>query len=157
MTTSWLLFFFLHSSLIVACRNSLSILLILVDGPVKHVIILESFTDKQVTEDLAEVRVVRLVIETEGTSVVQVDGKLVGKSTAKNLGWSRHLLFHDAVILLLLGGSLQSLPGQRAAAEVEHDISKGLHVITTRLFWETVSPDFLSVGCYSTYQLLDEC
>lgn len=148
MTTSWLLFFLLHSCHIIACRNSLSILLILVDGPVKDVVILESFTDKQVTEDLAEVRVVRLVIETKGTSVVQVDGKLVRKSTAKNLGWGRHLLFHDAVILLLLGSSLQSLPGEGAAAEIEHDVSKGLHVITARLFCEIVSPNLLSPGHY---------
>ena len=134
VTTSWLVFFLLHSRLIVACRNRLSILLILVDGPVKDVVVLESFTDKQVTEDLAKVRVIRLVIKTEGASVVQIDGKLIGESTAQDLGWGRHLLLHDAVILLLLGSSLQSLPGKRAAAEVEHDVSKGLHVITTRLF-----------------------
>ena len=134
MATSWLLFFLLHSCLVVACRNGLGILLILVDGPVKDVVVLESFPDKQVTEDLAEVRIVRLIVETKGASVVQVDGKLIGESTAKNFRRGRHLLFHDPVILLFFGGSLQSLPGKRTTAEVEHDISKGLHVITTGLF-----------------------
>ena len=35
--------------------NGLSILLILVDGPIEDIVILESFTDKEITEDLAEV------------------------------------------------------------------------------------------------------
>lgn len=114
---------------------ALGVLLVLVDSPVEDVIILESLTDKQVTEDLAQVAVVGLVVETQGTSVVQVDGELVGEATAKDLGGGGHLLLHDAVVLLLLGGSLQALPGQRTAAEVEHDVSQGLHVVATGLLW----------------------
>ena len=113
--------------------DRLGILLVLVNGPIEDIIVLKSFTNKEVAENLAKITVIRLVVETQRASVVQVDGKLVGETTAKDLGGSSHLLLHDAIILLLLSGRLQPLPGQRTTAEVEHDITKRLHIITTRL------------------------
>ncbi len=118
--------------------DGLSVLLVLVDGPVEDVVVLEPFTHKEVPEDLAQVRVVRLVVESKGTRVVEIDGELVGKSAAEHFGGSRHLLFHDPVVLLFLRGSLQSLPREGTAAEVEHDVSEGLHVITAGLFCKNV-------------------
>lgn len=114
--------------------DGLGVLLVLVDGPVEDIVVLEALTDKEVAEDLAEVRVVGLVVEAEGASVVQVDGELVGEATAEDLGGGSHLLLHDAVVLLLLGSRLQALPGKGATAEVEHDVSKGLHIVTAGLF-----------------------
>ena len=125
---------FLALALVGSLGDGLGVLLVLVDGPVEHVVVLEAFTDEEVAENLAEVRVVGLVIEAEGTGVVEVDGELVGEATAEDLGGSRHLLLHDAVVFLLLGGCLKTLPGEGAAAEVEHDIAKRLHVITAGLF-----------------------
>jgi hypothetical protein len=46
--------------------NGLGILLV---GPIEGIVILESLTGKEVTEDLAEVRVVWLFIKTKGTSI----------------------------------------------------------------------------------------
>lgn len=120
--------------------NGLGILLVLVDGPIEDVIVLETLTNEEIAEDLAEVRVVGLVIETKGTSVVEVDGELIGEATAKDLGWSGHLLLHDTVVLLLLGSSLEPLPWEGSTAEVEHNVSEGLHVVTTRLLCIEVSP-----------------
>jgi len=113
--------------------NGLGILLVFVDGPIKDIIILETLTNEEITEDLSKVRVIRLVIETEGTGVVEVDGKLVGEASAKDLGGSCHLLLHDTVILLLLGSSLETLPWKGATAEVQHNVSERLHVITAGL------------------------
>lgn len=104
--------------------DGLCVLLVLVDGPVKDVIVLEGLANKEIAENLSQVRVVRLVIETERSSVIEIDGELIGKATAKDLGWCRHLLLHDTIVLLLLGSSLQSLPGKRATAEIEHDITQ---------------------------------
>ena len=115
--------------------NGLGILLVLVDGPIEDIVILETLTDEEITEDLSEVRVIRLVIKAEGTSVVEVDGELVGEASAQNLGGSCHLLLHDAVILLLLGSSLETLPWEGATAEVQHNVSKRLHVITAGLLY----------------------
>lgn len=115
--------------------NGLSILLVFVDGPIKDIVVLEALTNEQITENLAEVGVVRFVIKAERPGVVQIDGELVGEPTAEDLSGSRHLLLHDAVILLFLSGSLESLPGERSTAEVEHDVSKRLHVIASRLFY----------------------
>lgn len=121
--------------------NGLGILLVLVDGPIEDIVILETLTDEEITEDLSEVRVIRLVIKAEGTSVVEVDGELVGEASAQNLGGSCHLLLHDAVILLLLGSSLETLPWEGATAEVQHNVSKRLHVITAGLLDAQVGVD----------------
>jgi hypothetical protein len=104
--------------------NGLSILLIFVDCPVKDIVILESLSDKEITEDLADVGIIWLIVETERTSVVQVDGELVGEAKAKNLARSVHLLLHAAAILLLLSSSLYSLPWERATEEIEQIISR---------------------------------
>mgnify|MGYP006976755015 CR=1 FL=1 len=121
--------------------DSLSVLLVLVDGPVKDVVVLESLANKQVTEDLAQVAVVRLVIEAKRPGVVEVDGKLIREATAEHIGGSGHLLLHDTVILLLLGGSLQTLPGEGATAEVKHDVAERLHIVTAGLLDTKVGVD----------------
>ena len=137
-----LLFSFLSLGLVGSgLSNGLSILLVLVDGPIEDVVILEAFTNEQITEDLAEVRVVGLVVEAKRASVVEVDGELVGEATAENLGGGGHLLLHDAVVLLLLSGSLQTLPGQRSTAEVKHNVAQGFHVVTTGLLNTQVGVD----------------
>mgnify|MGYP000942238230 CR=1 FL=1 len=135
-----LLFSFLSLGLVGSgLSNGLSILLVLVDGPIEDVVILEAFTDEQITEDLAEVRVVGLVVKAKRASVVEVDGELVGEATAENLGGGGHLLLHDAVVLLLLGSRLKTLPREAATAEVEHDIAERLHIVTAGLLCEIVS------------------
>ena len=60
------------------------------DRPIKQVVILESLSDKQVSEELSEVRVVGLVVESERSAVIEVDGKLVGEASAKTLGGGCH-------------------------------------------------------------------
>ena len=123
----------------VLLSNGLCVLLVLVHGPVEDVVVLEALADEEVAEDFAEVGVVRLVIEAERAGVVEVDGELVGEAAAEDLGGSGHLLLHNAVVLLLLGGSLQALPREATAAEVEHNVAEGLHVITAGLLWNVVS------------------
>lgn len=130
------------SSILVTILSRLdlsSVLLVLVDSPVEDIVVLETLTNEQITEDLTQVAVVGLVIETQGAGVIQVDGELVGEAAAQNLGRGCHLLFHDTVILLLLGRSLQTLPRQRATAEVKHNVTKRLHVITSGLLCIMVS------------------
>lgn len=127
------LFVILRVGLTSSLGNSLSILLVLVNSPVEDVIILEALADKEITEDLAEIAVVGLVVEAQRSSVVEVDGELVGESAAKDLSRGGHLLLHNTIVLLLLSGSLKALPRKRAAAEVEHNVAQRLHVVTARL------------------------
>jgi hypothetical protein len=126
-------------ALLVLLGNGLGVLLVLVHSPVEDVVVLEALADKEITEDLAEVGVVGLIVEAKRAGVVEVDGELIGEATAEDLGGCGHLLLHDAVVLLLLGRRLQALPRETATAEVEHDVTEGLHVITTRLLCEGVS------------------
>lgn len=109
------------------------------DRPVEDVVILEAFADEQVTEQLPEVGVVGLVVETEGSGVVEVDSELVRESSAENFGGGGHLciclaqflddtadehtLLHDTVVLLLLGCSLETLPWKLAPEEVLRKVS----------------------------------
>ena len=111
------------------------------DAPVEHVIVLVAFTNEEVTEELAEVGVVRLVIETQSTGVVQEDRELLRVATAKQVRGGGHLLLHDPVVLLLLGSSLETLPGKRASQEVHENVGKRLEIITTSLFDTQVSVD----------------
>jgi hypothetical protein len=104
-----------------------------VGDPIKYIVVPETLADEEITEDLSEVKVIRFVVKVEGTNVVEVDGELVGKATAKVFGRSGHLLLHDAVILVLFGSSLETLPWEGSSAEVEQNVSKRLHVITTGL------------------------
>ena len=52
-------------------------------APIELVIILESLVDKQVTEQLADIRVIGFLIETESTSIVQKDAELGWEAVAK--------------------------------------------------------------------------
>ncbi|KFY83183.1 hypothetical protein V500_10142, partial [Pseudogymnoascus sp. VKM F-4518 (FW-2643)] len=53
-------------------------------GPVEDTVVLKTLANEEITEDLSEVDVIWLVIEAEGTSVVEVNGKLVGQAMAKD-------------------------------------------------------------------------
>jgi hypothetical protein len=124
---------FLALTLTSSLGDGLGVLLVLVDGPVEDVVVLEALTNEEVAEDLAKIGVVGLVVEAERTGVVQVDGELVGEAATEDLSGGGHLLLHNAVVLLFLSSRLKTLPGKRAAAEVEHNVSEGLHVITAGL------------------------
>jgi hypothetical protein len=156
-STSRLFLLILRRLLTSSLGDGLGILLVLVHSPVEDVVVLETLTDEEITEDLSQVRVVGLVVKAEGTSVVEVDGELVGESTAEDLGRGGHLLLHDSVVLLLLGSSLQTLPGKGSTAEVEHNVSKGLHVITARLLWEEVSIWMQDLVTGETYRRPSGC
>ena len=81
--------------------NDLFIPLELVDGLVEDIVVLEAFTDEEVTEDVSQVRVVGFVIKAEGTSVVEIDAELVKQAAAEVLGRGSHLLLYHAVVILL--------------------------------------------------------
>lgn len=109
--------------------------------PVEDIIILEALTNKEVTEELAKVGIIRLVVEAKSTSVVQKDAKFARKATAEDISGCRHLLFHDPVVLLLLGSGLESLPRKGATQEVHQHIRERFKVITTGLLNTQMSVD----------------
>ena len=47
-------------------------------------------------------------------------------SAAEEIGGRGHLLLYDSVVLMLLGSSLLTLPGESAAEEVHENISERL-------------------------------
>lgn len=124
-----------------------AVLVALLDAPVEDIIVLEAFADEQIAEKLAEVRIVGLVVEAESSAVVEENTKLVGESTAQQIGRSRHLLLHDPVVLLLLGGRLETLPWESTAEEVHENISKRFEIVATGLFCDwAVSTTELRTG-----------
>ena len=111
------------------------------DAPVEHVIVLVPFTDEEIPEELPQIGVVRLVVKSQGPSVVQEYGKLVREATAEKIGRSGHLFLHDPVILLLLSGGFETLPGERTTEEIHEDVSEGFEVVAASLFDTQVSID----------------
>jgi hypothetical protein len=110
-------------------------------APVEDVVILIAFANEEVTEELAKVGIVRLVIEAQCPGVVQEDTKFVGEATAKEISGGGHLLLHDTVILLLLGGSFEALPRQGTAKEVHENVGEGFKIIAARLLNTQMSID----------------
>jgi len=121
--------------------SSSVVIVSLLDAPVKHVVILISLSNKEVAEELAEVGVVRLVIEAQCACVIKENTEFVRKAAAKKIGGSGHFLFHDTVVLLLLCGRLETLPRQSSSQEVHEDVSKRLEVISTSLLNAQVGVD----------------
>jgi hypothetical protein len=64
------------------------------------------------------VPVVWLLLESEGAAVVEVRGKLAWRSLAQDIDGRGHFLLRDPLILLLLGGGPQSLPGEGALKKI---------------------------------------
>jgi len=101
-----------------ATSRSSTVLGVSLDTPIKDVVVLIALPNKEVSEELAQVRIIGFVIKAEGAGVVQKDPKLVGEPAAEDVRRGGHLLLHDAIIFLLLGGSLQALPGKSATEEI---------------------------------------
>ena len=109
--------------------------------PIKDVVILVALTNEEITEEFAQVGIVRLIIEAKSTSVIQEDAKLGGESTTQEIRGSGHFLLHDTIVLLLLRCSLEALPGKGASKEVHQDVSKRFEIIATSLLDTQVSVD----------------
>ena len=110
-------------------------------------------------EELSEVHVVRRLLEPQTSAVVQIHGELGGETLANNkfrilmsfkarsihlaqhLHRRGHLLLTDLLVLLLLGGGLQSLPWEAASVEVHENIAQTLHVISATLLNSKVGVD----------------
>lgn len=68
-----------------------------------------TLADEEVPEDFAEVGVVRLVVETQGTTVLEISRELHGEALAQELHRGGHLLLTNFLVFLLLGGSFHAL------------------------------------------------
>lgn len=113
--------------------GGLVITYVFVNCPVKDIVILKPFSYKEIPKNLSQIRVIRLIIKPQRASIIKIDGKLVGEAFAKHLRWCSHFFLHNAIIFLLFGSSLESLPRKRATTEVKHDITQRLHIITPGL------------------------
>ena len=68
-----------------------------------------TLANKEVSENLAEVGVVWLVVKAQRTAVLEVGAELEREAFAKELNGGGHLLFADFLILLLLCRCFQAL------------------------------------------------
>jgi hypothetical protein len=79
--------------------------------------------------------------ETESAAVLHEFLKLAGLVHAEFVNGNFLLLTLDVIIFLILRASGKSLPGERAAEEVQKHVANGLQIITTRLLVTNVSVD----------------
>ena len=118
--------------------------LLLQHRPVERVVVLVVERPEEDPVELAEVHVVRRLLEPQAAAVVEVHGELCGEALAQHLyilnsnhrkevsriskllrarlylNRCRHLLLADLLILLLLGGRLQTLPWKRTPVDVHY-------------------------------------
>ena len=69
------------------------------------------------------------------------------ESIAKILDRGSLLLLSNLFILLLVGRSLETLPGEATSQEVQEDVSQSLEVVTSRLFSSQMGVDTHVAGC----------
>lgn len=94
------------------------------DAPVEDIIVLVTLADKEVAEEFAQVAIVGLVVKAEGTAIVEENAEFIGEAATEQVGRSGHLLLHNTIVLLLLGGSLETLPRELSTQEVHEDVSE---------------------------------
>jgi hypothetical protein len=93
------------------------------------------------SKELTKVVVVGGIFETEVSDVRQVLVELLREALAKVLDSSSLLFFSDLLILLLVSGSLQALPGKATAKEIHEDVTEGLQIVSSRLFTSKMGVD----------------
>ena len=106
--------------------------------PVVDVVVGKALPGEEVPEELAEVRVVGLVIEAERAGVVEVDGELLREALAERIDLGAQLLLADLLVLLLLGGGPKPLPGEHSTVEVHQYVPEGLEVVPSGLLCRIV-------------------
>lgn len=127
--------------------------------PVEHAILGFAQGLQDLREQLPQEVVIRRLFEAKLADVVHVNSKLLcdrqfsmlvrpesrgtltGEAFAELFDGGALLLLADLFVLLLVGRSTKTLPGQSATQEVHEDMSKGLKVITTRLLASQVGVD----------------
>jgi len=124
-----------------ASHGSTGCSLLLQHRPVEGVVVLVVEGAEEDPEELPEIHVVGSLLEAETAAVVEIHRELGRKTFAENFHWSRHLLLADLLVLLFLGGGLQSLPRQTASVEIHQDVPQAFHVVTSALLNSKVSVD----------------
>jgi hypothetical protein len=114
---------------------------------------------ERLSEEFAQVVVVRCILEAEVANVAQILVKLLcnlltkryysnvircehtREAVAEILNRGCLLLLADLLVLLLVGSSLQALPWQTASQEVHEDVTQSFQIVPTRLLTSQVSVD----------------
>jgi hypothetical protein len=92
-------------------------------------------------EELSEIVVIGSVLKTQVADICQILGEFLGEALAEILDSSGLLLLTDLLILLLVGSSLQALPGEAATKEVQENVAKSFEIVSTGLLASQMSDD----------------
>uniref|UniRef100_A0A2I3HU13 Uncharacterized protein n=1 Tax=Nomascus leucogenys TaxID=61853 RepID=A0A2I3HU13_NOMLE len=85
--------------------------------PVEHVVIGEALAMEQIPEKLPQVRVVRLVVKTQGTAEIQICGKFSYKTRNSKLNHETQLRLKVSLPTLLSTSRCCTLKGRRTDAK----------------------------------------
>ena len=94
------------------------------DGPVKHIVVLKTLSIEEFLEESFQIRIVRAILETEGTTVFKIGSEFGSVALAELFRAGGHFSIHDSLVLLLFGVGFESLPGERSANKVHQDVSE---------------------------------
>lgn len=83
----------------------------------------EALSHEKIAKDLAQVRIVRLVVKAKGTDVIEISCKFPRKTLAQIICPDRPLPFQDQLFQLRVIRGFEIVPRKRAPEEVEKHIS----------------------------------
>jgi hypothetical protein len=92
-------------------------------------------------KELSKVVVIRGVLETQVADICQILREFLGEALAEILDSSGLLLLTNLLVLLLVGSSLQTLPGEAATKEVQENVAEGFEIVSTGLLASQMSVD----------------
>lgn len=110
-----------------------------------HPVVLAVFNFARVlqglSEELPKVVIVGCILKSKVTNIGKILAELLGEALAEILDGGGLLLLTNLLILLLVSGSLETLPGQAAAEEVHENVAEGLEIVSARLLAPQVGVD----------------
>lgn len=110
-----------------------------------HPIVFAVFDFTSVLESLGEeftqVVVIGSVFEAEVAYIREILVELLGETFAQVFDGSRLLLLSNLLVLLLVRGSLETLPRKTASEEVHENMTQRFQVITSGLFASKMGVD----------------
>src|SRR5882762_6453208 len=93
-----------------------------------------AFLSVKAAEKPTNIGIIRLSVKLQCTSVVQECGKFTRETVTKDVNRCVLLSFQNSLLLVMAGGSLESLPWERSVEKIDEDICGGLKIIMACIF-----------------------
>ena len=123
------------------CFQSLRSSLLLLNNPIVLTVVLVSLFGHKTLEEASQIGIVGLFFKKTVLAILDIFGKLFGRSTTKLFDGCLNLLLLNTIVLIVLILASETLPGQSTLIEIKKDVTDGLQIISSCLFDTDMSVD----------------